>query len=263
MSPDADPFESPKLLLDGARHDIKNFDVESRVFLDSCFGVPSQKIDRKTGENVVKYHVPQRMPGHLRVLASNAVNNLRHTLDQAVNCAAVGLGGKRDNYFPFAKDATDIDRIIKDNCKSVRADLLPTLKGFQPYGGGDDVLYSLSRIAGPNKHQLVLKTNLDLTHLVLNDLASEIRGPSSVGLMHWGSKKQEFEFARIGSSGYIKCNPKAKLPLSISLGDSKISSSEPATTFLETLASKVDGILGALEADTERLSHLSPTAGKR
>jgi hypothetical protein len=249
-----DPFESPKLLLDGARHDVKNFDSESREFIDNCFAVPFTQIDNKTREKVVKYRIAQKMPGHLRVLASNVVNNLRHALDQAVNCAAVELGAtKRNNYFPFAKDSTDIDRIIRDSCKSVRADLIPTLKGFQPYGGGDDLLYSLSRIAGPNKHQLVLKTNLDLTHLIINDLMAIFRSPGSFGFGGWDSAKQELEFARIGPGGYLKCNPKAKLPVFVSLSDSKIASGEPATAFLDTLAGKVESIVSAIEAETDRL----------
>jgi hypothetical protein len=154
--------------------------------------------DSKSNENVLKYRIAQKIPGRLRVLASNVVNNLRHSLDQAVNCASIELGGtKRNNYFPFPKDETEIDRLIRDNCPTVPAVLKPTLKAFKPYGGGDDLLYSLSQIAGSNKHKLVLKLDLDLPHIILSDIVSDITGPAYGGVIRWDSAKQEVEIARV------------------------------------------------------------------
>jgi len=250
----SDAFESPRLLLDAARHDIAEFDSQARAFLNGCLGVRVVQMDPKSGEQVVKYRVAQKIPGRLRVLASNVLNNLRHSLDQAVNCAAIELGGaKRNNYFPFAKDALDIDRVIKDNCKTVPAALKPILKGFRPYSGGDDLLYSLNRIAGPNKHQLVVRLNLDLTHLVANDFVREVRGPAAFGFIEWDSAKQEIEIARIGPGGHVICADRTKLPLSMTLGHRQDAGGKPATTFLNALANKVESILRVIETETARL----------
>jgi hypothetical protein len=257
----SDAFESPRLLLGSARHDTTDFDSRARAFLAGCFGVRFTQVDSKSGEQVVKYQIGQKIPGRLRVLASHVVNDLRHSLDQAVNCAAVELGGKRSNYFPFAKDALDIDRVIKDNCKTVPAALKAILKGFQPYGGGDDVLYSLNRIAGPNKHQLVVRMDFDLTHIMANDFAREVRGPAEVGFFEWDSAKQEIEVARIGPGGHIMCADRARFPLSITLGHRQATDGQPATAFLSGLTSKVEGILRMIEAETAKLKLAHYRAG--
>lgn len=260
---ESDAFESPRLLLESARHEAAEFDSRARAFLDGCFGVRFTQMDPKSGEQVVKYRVAQKIPSRLRVLASHVVNDLRHSLDQAVNCATIELGGtKPNNYFPFSKSKLDIDRVIKDNCKTVPAALKPILKGFQPYGGGDDLLYSLNLIAGPNKHQLVVRMNLDLTHIVANDLMSEVRGPAEAGFIRWDSARQEIEIARIGPGGHVKCADQAKFPLSITLGHRQATGSEPeATAFLSALVGKVEGILSVIEAETANLKLARYDAG--
>jgi hypothetical protein len=78
------------------------------------------EFDSKTGEKVVKFRITRKVPGRLRVIASEALNHLRHSLDQAVNAAAFELGRpQRNNYFPFAKNAGQIDNVIGLRCKTV------------------------------------------------------------------------------------------------------------------------------------------------
>ena len=256
-----DPFESPKLLIAGARDDIESLRVESQTFLDGCFGVPFSYEDPKTRDDVIKYRIAQKIPGRLRVLASNVVNNLRHALDHATNIAAVELGGKPRGYFPFAKNATDIDRVIADNCtsKGIPVELVPLLKGFKPYVGGDDLLYALNRIVRPNKHQVVLVMDMDLPLIVANGVIFSITGPAEAGFIAWDSARQEIEVARIPQhppGGKVELARKAKFPLSISVRDAQVASGQPAPAFLDALASKVEGIVLAIEAETARLKGL-------
>jgi hypothetical protein len=252
-----DPFEEPKLLLDGARENIQELEARGQAFVESCRGVPIVDLDAKTDEKVLKYRITRKVPGRLRVVASNALNNLRHSLDQAVNSASVELGSrKRNNYFPFAKDAGEIDGVIRRNCPTVPSGLIRLLKAFQPYGGGDDLLYTMSRMSGPNKHQLVLKLDLNLPYLsmYLDELASfRFSGPFKVGYMGWDSAKQELEFARVRADAAFEYRDDLHLPLLISLADSQTASGEPAAAFLNTLAGKVDRIIQAIEAETGRL----------
>src|SRR2546427_9988869 len=158
---ESDAFESARLMLESARPEGVEFDSGARAFLDGCFGVRFTQMDPRSGEQVVKYRVAQKIPSRLRVLASHVVNDLRHSLDQAVNCATIELGGtKPNNYFPFSKSKLDIDRVIKDNCKTVPAALKPILQGFQPYGRRGGLPYSRNLMAGANKQQRVACRNL-------------------------------------------------------------------------------------------------------
>lgn len=253
---DEDVFDSPKLILDRAREHIRELEARSQGFVEGCRGIPIVEFDAQTGEKVHKLRFTQKIPGKLRVIASDALNNLRHSLDQAVNAAAAELGGKRNNYFPFAKDAGDIDRVVKDNCPSLHADIKDLIKTFQPYGGGDDLLYAMSRMSGPDKHQLVLKLNINLPRFPMGagtgyDLRGQ--GPMSIGYIAWDGFKQELESARVWGNGHSEYEGEFKMPLFISLSDSHITRGEPAPAFLNTVASKVEGIIAAIEAETARL----------
>jgi Fatty acid hydroxylase superfamily len=138
-------------------------------FHERCFGIPFEEFDSENDERVVKFRRCPEVPQELRVLASNAFNNLRHVLDQAINCAALELGApKRNNYFPFAKDKADLERVIKANCPTVPATLLPTIRQFMPHGDGDAELYALSKLFGPNKHQVVLNIDSPMNGMLLD-----------------------------------------------------------------------------------------------
>jgi hypothetical protein len=250
----SDPFESPKLLIEGARDDILQFDAMCESFLNTAFGVIVTNVDPKTLEKVVKYRVEQKPPGRLRTLAGNALNAIRHSLDQAVNCATGVLGGKAwDNYFPFAKDATTIDNVIKDNCKRVPASLIPILKGFKPYGGGDDLLYSLNRLVGPNKHQVVVRMDMRVPNPLPLHFITESKGPIVIQ-WKWDGENGELEIARISAQGHIKCEAQTKLPLFVAIGGRKISRGEPATTLLNAYLAKAETIVSAIESVTYQLS---------
>jgi len=249
-----DPFESPKLLLESARSDLQDFSQGCDSFLACCFGVPVQKYDKVNKQNIVKYQVKQRIPGRLRVTASNIINNLRHALDQAINCAAIELGAtKRNNYFPFAKNIDEFERAIKDKCRSVHPALLPLIRSFKPYKDGDELLYLLTRLAGANKHQVMLRVDMNLTHFVMNDLIYQFAGPGACGFIDWDPKRQEIEIARIQNGGLIKCNPKGRLPLFVSFGEEEVNSSVPASVFLSSILPKIEIIINSVEAETYRI----------
>jgi hypothetical protein len=250
-----DPFESPRLLIAGARHDVENLDTGFKAFVSGCKAVPIEERDPKTRERVGKLRFPQKMPGSLRVLASNALNNLRHALDQTVNCASLQLGGDDRNYFPFAQDATDLDRLIKDQCKGVPSVLYPLLKGFQPYPGGDDLLCVL-RVSGKNKHREVLELKPELAGASYRVDRMTLRGPFRFGSFIWDSAKQELEYARVGPGGYLEGQMKGKVSLRITLRDTPAARGEPAAGILDALASRVEGVLLRVEAETARLRRI-------
>jgi len=254
----SDPFESPKLLLSGARGDIRRLQAAWNHFHERCFGIPFEEFDSENDERVIKFRICPEVPQELRVLASNAFNNLRHLLDQAINCAAVELGSsKRNNYFPFAKDKEDLERVIKSNCPTVPVALLPTIRQFMPHGDGDAELYALSKLCGPNKHQVVLSIDSHMNGMLLdagpNGWFGSFKGPGRLGALAWDSEKQELEAARVGKGGDAQFRAMTKIPIFVSLSDSDVSRDKPAIEFLELLANKVQAILLALESESQRL----------
>src|SRR3954454_293120 len=121
---DLGPFESPKLLIEGAKARIAAFDVACRTFLNRCDYDAVERPDHKNGERVVSLRFQKRIQGELRVLASGILNDLRHALDQAVCDSAVELGSPDSSgvYFLIGKEPSDLDREVKNRCKNVHPD---------------------------------------------------------------------------------------------------------------------------------------------
>ncbi len=250
--PTLDAFESPRLLIKGARNDVKQLDVKFRAWVKKRKPIFLNKPDPKTRERVGKLGFPYKVPGDFRLHAASALDRLRHALDQIVNCASVQLGGRDSNYFPFAKDATDFDRVFRDQCKAVPSGLHPLLKGLKPYPGGDDLL-AILRISGKNKHRKILELDPNIAAASIDFFEGVmITPPVRIGF-RWDSNKQELEFARIGKGGKIEGKLKGKMSLRVLLRDAPTPNSEPAAAVLYALASKVEGILLAVEAETARL----------
>ncbi|MGH0229564.1 hypothetical protein NKZ03_26095 [Sinorhizobium meliloti] len=254
-----DPFESPKLLIEGAIEEIEDLRVKCAHFVENCRTIPLEKRDHETGENVIKFRVTDKIPPRLRYTTSNILNNLRHSLDQAINSGAVELGAKkRDSYFPFAKDEDDISAALKSRCKSVDSRLSDYIVSeFNPYGGGDEFLYAVSKVSGPNKHQLTLGLESNLPALVIGDgFGVELTGPGRLGYLAWDSRKQELEFARLGPQAVLKLNGDPRLPIFIAISRSAELGGDAAANVLLNVASKVGDIVEAIERETARLKRL-------
>jgi hypothetical protein len=99
---DLHPFESPKLLIDRAKVSIDELEPLCNAFIRNCAYDVISYTDPKTGEHVVKIHFQQRIPPIMRLPASDALNNLRHALDQAVVDGAILLGR---SFWGFGRDS--------------------------------------------------------------------------------------------------------------------------------------------------------------
>ena len=163
------PFESPKLLIDGAKTSILDFKSLYDPFIQSCTYDVVYSTDPNTRQKIVKLRFQQRLSPQLRLSASRIVNDMRHALDQAA-CDGAILLGRADGkgvYFPFGKTPKNLDDEVKERCKRVDPGLVTFIRTFNSHYGGDDLLYGLGSLAGPNKHQRILRMSLDSTAMVI------------------------------------------------------------------------------------------------
>jgi hypothetical protein len=107
---DLKPFESPKILIDGAKASIDQFEPLCRAFVQSCTYDVINYTDPKTGEHVVKLRFHQRLPAPMRLPVSHAVNDLRHSLDQTLVDAAILLGRRNGSVKQRALSAAATSR---------------------------------------------------------------------------------------------------------------------------------------------------------
>jgi hypothetical protein len=170
-------FESPRLLLSGAREEFNRLkDLFDAFFLkDRPYRIVFD--DKSHPAKVVCYaEILKKPTAEMRLSTYRTVNDLRNALDQALYGAAVALGQTKlsNVWFPFRENPRDLEHVFTRNgrCSDVPVELHALLRSFEPYprgngySGGDSALRDLGRIANPNKHSVALRIGLEIQGLL-------------------------------------------------------------------------------------------------
>lgn len=253
MIDDLSPFDSPLMLIGAAKKDIVDIKTACDAFIKTRKYAIVEQFDAKTKEKVVKLRFDDGIPGQLRVNFSRVINDLRHALDQATCDGALTLGATstKNVYFPFGKDLKDFEGKVKDHCRTVRADLRSFIEKFCAYYGGDNLLWSLTRLAAM-KHQRIIALSTEANGFIFHsDDSMLIQGPCTIGINKWNDRRNELEFARVQPGGGIQM--KLDIPFQVVIGHADVVAGKPVATVLDEYASKVESIVLAIKAETLRL----------
>jgi hypothetical protein len=249
---DNDVFESPKILVEGAKESLLDFESRSSDFVKTCKHEVVAKLDNKSGQKIIIARFSQKIPGKVRLLASGIVNDLRHALDQSVSAAAVCLGrsDSKGVYFPIGKSIDDLSRDVKTKCANVHPALVAHLLTFKPHfaEGADNVLWGLSRMAASNKHRQILGLSAKPTGLQLNN--GLFVGNTSLGLK-WSHLKNEAEIARVDYGSQVQMD--FSLSLQIIINDAEVFARKPAADVFRDLTTKVEHVVLSIETETGRI----------
>lgn len=154
----ADPFESSHQKLDWAEKRFSDLHGEIDEFLqmDPYEHVTEPHPD-KPGHQVQKFKLTKQLPPSIPNITSEVAQNLRNALDNAGYSVAVaaGLTDPKNTAFPFAGSLDDLRKSI-GRSKDVTKEMQSLFVGFQPYLGGDDLLWALNEIAVADKHKTVI-----------------------------------------------------------------------------------------------------------
>ncbi|WP_417495373.1 hypothetical protein [Maricaulis sp.] len=245
-----DPFESAELLIGRAKENRAEFEARCTERFKSVKAAPFEEPDPQTGGKFLKLRFPDLLPRSIHPVFSDGINNVRHSLDQATNAAVVTIrGGKPNCYFPFAKDVKDFEAIFESRrYKTIPVTLRPFLAHMKPYLGGDDLLWSLGRLSGPNKHQTILVSTPEATH----NVGSWGVGRDFTPLHAWDGAKQELTLGHIAPGGQIQLN--YNFLFQVSLGDAPIVGGQKAVAVLDAFISKAESVVSGLKAETMRLT---------
>ncbi|WP_130433599.1 hypothetical protein [Rivibacter subsaxonicus] len=209
------------------------------------------EIDTLAQRNVAKLRLVRPFPSVLNCIASDAVHNLRSSLDQAGYAVSVAHGGKgMDTYFPFGASLADVRGKQKGGSAEIPQEIFDVMVGFKPYKGGNDLLWALNKLSNTNKHRITSPTAIATAGIQFNMLGGN-PGMLSIPNPKWDHTKNEMELARyaIGGTldftfGYTYC---------ISLLDVGPVIGQPAVDVLNHLAQEVESILNAIEAEAKRI----------
>jgi hypothetical protein len=135
----ADPFGSPKRTLARARHHIADLRSRADDFMNGR-APGTYRIERRAeGNNQHTIKFDRGFFEQLSNIAFDAGNNLRSALDQTAYATAVLAGKEKPKraYFPIAGELSDLENLIKLNCRDLRPEIIDLFKTFQPYGRGN------------------------------------------------------------------------------------------------------------------------------
>jgi hypothetical protein len=140
MMPDL--FQGPKLKIERAERHIADYRVAFKTFAEANRREGIPQTDPNTGEPGVLFPSIGPLPviDQMRLIAADALYNLRCALDQAV-CRTVPAGkSPKGTYFPHGQDEEGFKISLGEKCKKVPHPVRKAIANLEPYYGGDGAL---------------------------------------------------------------------------------------------------------------------------
>lgn len=157
-----------ELKLGRARSHIAEFRTKAAAVRNGyCTIKPEEDQERRM--SVMRISIEPKSPDKLRLVAGDALFNLRAALDYIVTQAVLSNGQTptRANQFPITQDVKSFQNVGSRQLAGVSDELRCILEGFQPYHLGNEPLRVLSKLHNPDKHQRLNLTAVvaDSSHL--------------------------------------------------------------------------------------------------
>lgn len=152
------PFEASRLKVWRAKQHAADIDSELKAYMDrepAYVNIRPALPPKDAGMVYHEVHVEEAIPVAFSVLLGDFVHNLRTSLD-LLACDLVRLNNADVDgvYFPFAKDASQIETMIKRrNMDRAKPEVVDLIRAFKPYGGGNTALRGIHDLDIMDKHQ--------------------------------------------------------------------------------------------------------------
>jgi len=247
----SDPFESSHRKIARAKKHLKDLHRENLKFVNgNRYKRVIEPDPDKPGHTIHKIKLTEELSPDIGDIVADIAQNLRNALDNAAYAVAVasGLTDPKNCAFPFARSAAEMASSI-GRCKDVPKEIQSLFCGFQPYLGGDDLLWALNEICITDKHKLAVPIGHTLMHGPMG-----LQGTgffSTPDRPVWNRAKNEMVFISFGPGAKYKYD--FKFQLFVAFNDIKVIDGKPVFAVLNTLCSKVESILMGIEAESRRL----------
>jgi len=238
-----DPFESPKLLLDGARRHIAAFEK----------GVEDLRIQRwadpQSPGDGIRVIPGFKVAPQMKQIAFDLIQNLRSALDHAVFASTfvlTGYDGEGGTKFPFGDAKKDAIDDAKRKCRKVPPAMVEYLLAFEPYAEGNPILHGLNRLRNTKSHRVLVPVSA-FSSKVTTARAKSAKNTSYAwqGLTKGIEKAvHEFEFPPGTEANIFR--------LEVSIGTGTFAG-EPALGVFNRMFGEVERVVSAIEAETIRL----------
>lgn len=204
----------------------------------------------RAGFKVHKIRLTKPLPESIGNILGDLVGNLRSSLDNASYAIAVASGKTDPKFtsFPFAGSRDQMAQSL-GRSKDLPKEIHSLFCGFQPYLGGDDLLWLLNEICNSDKHKIVTPLG-----------AGVIRRNTSIrttGFFEmpdppiWDRTKNEMVVVTLGPDTKFEYN--FEFHIFVIFHDIRLVDGRPITPILDNLFGKIERILLAMEAESRRL----------
>ena len=249
-----DPFESAVRKIDRARNHAMELERQFHAFTVlppyTTFTEPDPKIPENT---VHKVRLARPLPDGLSEIAGDVIGNLRESLDHAVFAVAVAAAaGNRhpqNAYFPFSATAARFEMNLKGRCADVPQEIYTLLRSFEPYEGGNEILFALNKVANLNKHALLVPIMA-----ATFETGVSVRGTGywSMPQPHiWDRAKNEMEL--FTNAPGTEFQGQITLAFSITLADIAVRHELSALGVIEIFLREVERVVSAIKSEAQRL----------
>ena len=197
-----------------------------------------------------KIKMTKEIPAPIADITGDVVNNLRNALDNAGYAVAVASGKVDPKFtaFPFAGSVGQMANSL-GRSKDVPKEIQSLFCRFQPYLGGDDILWALNEICNGDKHKMVIPIG---TGIIRAGVGIEVMGKFSMPNVHiWDRAKNEMELVTLGADA--KFNYHFQFSFFVAFNNIQIVDGEPILGVLDQLVGRVERILVCIEAESRRL----------
>ena len=187
------------------------------------------------------------------------VQNLRAALDNAGYAIATSIGkpDAKNCAFPFARS---LDHMINavGRCADLPREIQSLFCGFQPYLGGDDLLFAVNEACNTDKHKIVVPL---FNVFVPSGIAVGGTRFFEMPLHHkWDSTKNEMELFTLGPNTPPNERFDYNLQFTVFIATNEVEGikGKPILGSAYAMGCKVHGIVRAIEAESKRLGIVKP-----
>jgi hypothetical protein len=199
---------------------------------------------------ILKLHIETPPPEGIDVIASDAIQNIRQSLDHAA-CACARAVGKtdKDTYFPIIGPGADLEEAIKDKARKLPPSIKDIIRNAAPGGG---LLHELHSLGSVDKHRLMCGVG-SAGRAALMSVKASAKGwvSSGFGPDEWDAANQDIRYALASSP--LEIDHQFRFTVDVRFDASDIISAQPIQTVLSDLATTAQSIIREMEVEMVRI----------
>jgi len=244
------------MLVERAKQQIADLREKINTFSDGRTWTHLVEKDVDGVTDIHKVRFPPNPSREWTHIVFEAVNNLRSALDQiAFNVAIlVGKPNAKAAKFPFGPTEADMLNNLAGGCKDLPPEIRAVFRGFDPYKGGNNVLWALNELVNTNKHKLLIPVAMTSTRIQIPDAMNANAFASNVGT--YDASKNEMTLLKVAVGGqHLKYNMEITPTIAIDHTEDIIRGQHPIT-LLDAMANEIERVGMATEAECRRLGLL-------